>query len=782
MSILLRNRITGITTSTDLFGEDLALFLREYPDLVKVGIGTTANQPYYILLNETIEEFRSPYANNGLSYNPSTGTLSAGVFSGNGSGLSNVTATGSGIEIKDDNVPVGTARTVNFANNLSVTFASGIATVSGASSVYYATNAGIATYATSSGIATYATNAGIATYANNAGIATNLKGGVNGNIPYQSATNETAFLANGSSGQVLQSTGSGIQWAAITSTDATNATNIGITDDTSSNATRYLTFVSNTSSNNPANVSSSKLTFNPSTGSLNATKFVRSGGTSSQFLKADGTIDSSSYITLSNNYTQSGTNASPRPIQSKLSDVVSVKDFGAGGTGSTDDTASIQYAVDYATLNGKCVYFPAGIYPITSTISTTLSGDKSISFLGDGVGVSIIKLNPGGSGNGIEIYLPGEWWLSGAGGSNGFSMRGLTFETGILPSADSSGIKIIGDSYEGRPQRTIVISEIEFQGQTNLERGFKRWLHIVRQGDIKISNCSFRLDNQNLGTGMHVDDGGSQINSFSVIQITNTDFTYGNKSIEINDYFEGLYVTNCGFVATNYGIFCDVAGAESGMNLSNSHLNCNVCCVYLKGMVQSNISNNLIYANGGSGSIGIELLGNSSEYVITGNSIINLGTADYGIVIDGYNSPPRSSLIAANYIKGFALYGIWIKSGAGYLKVGDNHIWNETGVGLILKQSSNNISIFKQQFLESFVLNLNGTTEQIHDMAIPSGVFRVAPLLGIIQCNTDSRVLCRLNDGSTTSTNARIVINMIGGGNLPTGAHRFSVILSHLAP
>ena len=145
MSILLRNRITGITTSTDLFGEDLALFLREYPDLVKVGIGTTANQPYYILLNETIEEFRSPYANNGLSYNPSTGTLSAGVFSGNGSGLSNVTATGSGIEIKNDNVLVGTARTVNFANNLSVTFASGIATVSGASSVSFATSSGIAT-------------------------------------------------------------------------------------------------------------------------------------------------------------------------------------------------------------------------------------------------------------------------------------------------------------------------------------------------------------------------------------------------------------------------------------------------------------------------------------------------------------------------------------------------------------------------------------------------------------------------------------------------------------
>ena len=408
-----------------------------------------------------------------------------------------------------------------------------------------------------------------------------------------------------------------------------------------------------------------------------------------------------------------------------------------------------------------------------------MSGDKSISFLGDGVGVSIIRLNIV-NGNGIEINLPGEWWLSGATGSNGFSMRGLTFETRVFPSENSSGIKIIGNSFEGRPQRTIVISEVEFQAQANMERGFKKWLHIVRQGEVKISNCNFRLDNTNSGTGIHIEDGGQQENSFSGIQIANVDFVYGNKSIEINDFFEGLYVANCGFVAANYGIFCNVDGAESGMNLSNSHLNCNVCCVYLKGMVQSNISNNLIYANGGPNTIGIQLLGSSSEYTITGNSIINLGSANYGIVIDGYIQPERSSLIAANYIKGFVQYGIWIKSGAKYLKVGDNHIW-QCGQGLILKESSDNISIFKQQFLESIVLNLNGSTEQTYDMPIPSGVFRVAPLFGIIQCNSDSRVICRLSDTNTTSTNARIIITMIGGGNLPTGYHRFSVILSHLS-
>jgi hypothetical protein len=53
----------------------------------------------------------------------------------------------------------------------------------------------------------YANTAGIATYATNAGIATNIKGGVGGSIPYQSNTDTTSLLANGSAGNLLQSNG-----------------------------------------------------------------------------------------------------------------------------------------------------------------------------------------------------------------------------------------------------------------------------------------------------------------------------------------------------------------------------------------------------------------------------------------------------------------------------------------------------------------------------------------------------------------------------------------------
>ena len=64
---------------------------------------------------------------------------------------------------------------------------------------------------------------------------------------------------------------------ATTATTATNATNIAITDDTTTNATMYPTWVTTTTGNLPAKTSSTKLSFNPSTGVLAATGFSGSG-------------------------------------------------------------------------------------------------------------------------------------------------------------------------------------------------------------------------------------------------------------------------------------------------------------------------------------------------------------------------------------------------------------------------------------------------------------------------------------------------------------------------
>lgn len=67
---------------------------------------------------------------------------------------------------------------------------------------------------------------------------------------------------------------------------------------------------------------------------------------------------------------QAGSGAISRRVQDKLGEFISVKDFGAVGDGTTDDTAAIQAAIDYAIYGGGKgrVWVPAGLYKITDTI------------------------------------------------------------------------------------------------------------------------------------------------------------------------------------------------------------------------------------------------------------------------------------------------------------------------------------------------------------------------------------------------------------------------------
>ena len=89
-----------------------------------------------------------------------------------------------------------------------------------------------------------------------------------GAIPYGTGT-AYAFTAAGTSGYVLTSNGaSAPTWAVATA----NAT---VTDDTTTNATRYPLFANQTTGNLTTEyVSSTKLKYNPSTGALTASQLI----------------------------------------------------------------------------------------------------------------------------------------------------------------------------------------------------------------------------------------------------------------------------------------------------------------------------------------------------------------------------------------------------------------------------------------------------------------------------------------------------------------------------
>lgn len=91
-------------------------------------------------------------------------------------------------------------------------------------------------------------------------------------------------------------------------------------------------------------------------------------------------------------------NPTYRSIQQKLDDFVNVKDFGATGNGVTDDTASINRALQQIYIASKnetdprtrrTIYFPGGNYKISDTILIPAYAK----LVGDGPSSSIINLS-----------------------------------------------------------------------------------------------------------------------------------------------------------------------------------------------------------------------------------------------------------------------------------------------------------------------------------------------------------------------------------------------------
>lgn len=80
---------------------------------------------------------------------------------------------------------------------------------------------------------------------------------------------------------------------------------------------------------------------------------------------------------------------SQRTLPTRLSDMQNVKDFGAIGNGSNNDTTNIQAAIDYAATKGvsgekgSTVFFPSGAYKITAPLKND-NANTSIHLMGVG--------------------------------------------------------------------------------------------------------------------------------------------------------------------------------------------------------------------------------------------------------------------------------------------------------------------------------------------------------------------------------------------------------------
>src|SRR2546421_2265575 len=112
--------------------------------------------------------------------------------------------------------------------------------------------------------------------------------------------------------------------------------------------------------------------------------------------------DSGNWGTVLNQFLQTEHN-SDGTIKNMLR-VINVKDYGATGDGSTDDTTAIQNAINASSF-GNTIFFPTGTY----IVSTTIKLLKGRRYIGSNRESTTIKQANGAN---LDAVLASETWLS----------------------------------------------------------------------------------------------------------------------------------------------------------------------------------------------------------------------------------------------------------------------------------------------------------------------------------------------------------------------------------
>lgn len=309
--------------------------------------------------------------------------------------------------------------------------------------------------------------------------------------------------------------------------------------------------------------------------------------------------------TLIPKFEQPYSNAVNRPINLKLQETVSVKDFGAVGDGTTDDTTAIQNAIT-AIGNTKTIFFPAGTYKVSSTLNLQVAGielcgesnnysygvnsiNTTISFTNSGVGINTY-VSPNSSTSGANVPYITLQNLAFAGNStatvgidggfilqmynctvHGFTTCGLRLGVGGQTS------KFTNTSFNGNYDGTVALGGGTYyftncQWEVNTNCGVTG---VFNGGNF--TNCIFESNgffganlggssDQTLFIACHFEQNEASAGASGYQVYMNTDFGVGSLPVRfINCAFSSTGVTNVADVVQGSVVFqgCDNVGTQT---------------------------------------------------------------------------------------------------------------------------------------------------------------------------------------------------------------------------
>lgn len=398
-------------------------------------------------------------------------------------------------------------------------------------------------------------------------------------------------------------------------------------------------------------------------------------------------------------------------VQNSLDPVLNVKNFGAVGDGSNDDTSSIQAALDALPSSGGTVLLPSGTYKVTSTITI----DKDNTTL-KGVGASSVIQVPN-SALGIDVIQVG----------NGATTRAHCAITDLKMNATSQKTAGVGihltKCFKIWLQNLLIEKQfrsLQYSNTTEVwlnatdvrdskEHGLLLSNDLMSGFDWYITDCVFdNPDVVNTGSGIHWDGGETLVISgldllrfntgFNVTPSAGRESRFGfftnmivdtciDNNIHISNSGSGntvgLNFTNCwSGTAGNYGVLIDRPGGGivQGVRWSNSKIFHNGLAGFrLAGGQDVHISDCDIIANSQTVSAsrhGVEVGGGVSEWSVRGCRIgggyQQGNTQGYAIHID--NGASDHYMIIGNDCHGNNNTPKINDNGSGVNKVVDNNL------------------------------------------------------------------------------------------------------------
>ena len=371
------------------------------------------------------------------------------------------------------------------------------------------------------------------------------------------------------------------------------------------------------------------------------------------------------------------TGAVNRPINQKLAELVSVKDFGALGDGITDDVTAIQNAIASLATTGGEVYFPSGTY----LMSSSLTPISNVSLKGAGIDATIIK-NTGTGVSPANITLTcfgtltGNWTtgqtttattyaintpvetqpnvtLTTAGNAGNFTVGGYAMLSGPTHSTNFWYPTWVGQIAAVDATTGIVTFN------ENLPLGGANWTLIqkvlVLPQNIKVSNMTI------VGTG-------NEAVQFSVtknIILENLSIVAGTAGLSGCTFSpaasRNVTVQNCIF----NGNYVEVLGCFDSKIINNSF---NGGSLVFDGGTQDSIIKGNIINNPtqiGVGTDGISIVTESNRNIIDSNYVINVYPNYAAIKVEGVSLNEGNNIISNNIITGkdvSTTYGIAINT------------------------------------------------------------------------------------------------------------------------